>query len=330
MNQYLFALITGVTTGGLSCFAIRGGLLASAIATNPTTRKLTTTNAFFLTKTLAIVLLGGALGLLGDKISLTPTFQGYMQILAGLFMVITALRLLDIHPFLRKFQIAPPKWAFRFARKISKDDTLFAPAFLGFTTVLIPCGITQSMMLLAISSANFFSGALIMGLYTLGTAPVFYGLGIASGALLHKKSFLYLASLVIFAFGATAINTGQVLRGSVHTFQNYYVAAFNPTELSGSGKVAGIKDGVQQARIDVITGGYKSDTTQLKAGVPVSLELVTSNTQGCSRAFTIPSLNYSQVLSATGTEKVEFTPTEKGRLVYTCSMGMYTGYFDVI
>jgi plastocyanin domain-containing protein len=100
--------------------------------------------------------------------------------------------------------------------------------------------------------------------------------------------------------------------------------------LSGGGQVAGIKDGVQHARIDVITGGYKSDTTQLKAGVPVSLQLVTNNTQGCSRAFTIPSLNYSQVLPATGEETIEFTPTEKGRLAYTCSMGMYTGYFDVI
>jgi len=330
MNQYLFALITGLTTGGLSCFAIQGGLLTSAVATNPTTKRITTINAFFIAKIIAITFLGGALGLLGDKISITPKFQGFMQILAGLFMIITALRLLDVHPIFRKAQISPPKWAFRITRKASRDDTLFAPAILGLSTVLIPCGITQSMMILAISSANVFAGALIMATYTLGTAPVFYGLGIASSALLNKKSFVYLASAVIIAFGATAINTGQVLRGSAHTFQNYFIAAFRPNELNSKGEIAGVKDGIQKVTINVVTGGYKSKTKTLKSGVPVELTLITNKTAGCSRAFTIPSLNYSKVLPDTGKETVEFTPTQKGRLVYTCSMGMYTGFFNVI
>ncbi len=32
MNQYLIAFITGLTTGGLSCLAVQGGLLASSLA----------------------------------------------------------------------------------------------------------------------------------------------------------------------------------------------------------------------------------------------------------------------------------------------------------
>src|SRR5512142_806516 len=32
MNQFIVAFITGLTTGGLSCLAVQGGLLASSLA----------------------------------------------------------------------------------------------------------------------------------------------------------------------------------------------------------------------------------------------------------------------------------------------------------
>ena len=32
MNQILLAFVTGLTTGGLSCFAVQGGLLAGILA----------------------------------------------------------------------------------------------------------------------------------------------------------------------------------------------------------------------------------------------------------------------------------------------------------
>lgn len=330
MNQFLLAFVTGVTTGGLSCFAIQGGLLASALTSSNGKNKLVVTNVFFAAKLFAIIVLGALLGLVGEKILITPKFQGYMQILAGVVMLLTAARLAHLHPIFNKFQISPPKWAFRISRQLSKDESVFSALLLGLSTVLIPCGITQSMMILAIGSGSPFAGAMIMGVYTIGTAPVFYALGLATGKFMKHKAFAISAAIVIAYLGLTAINTGQVLRGSVHTFQNYYKAVLNPASLEGSGKVAGTKNGVQDVTINVITGGYKSSAQTLKSGVPVELKLITKNTQGCSRAFTIPSINYSKVLPATGTETVEFTPTEKGRLVYTCSMGMYTGYFDVI
>ncbi len=38
----------------------------------------------------------------------------------------------------------------------------------------------------------------------------------------------------------------------------------------------------------------------------------------------------SKVLPTTGVENVEFTTQEKGTLVWTCGMGMYTGGVEVI
>ncbi|KKR70120.1 MAG: hypothetical protein UU12_C0029G0026, partial [Candidatus Woesebacteria bacterium GW2011_GWA2_40_7b] len=82
--------------------------------------------------------------------------------------------------------------------------------------------------------------------------------------------------------------------------------------------------------IEITNRGYKADVNTLKLGVPVKLVLKTSNVTSCARAFTIPDLNYFKILPGTGIEEIEFTPTKLGNLTYTCSMGMYSGSFNVV
>lgn len=333
MNNISVAFITGLTTGGVSCLAVQGGLLASGMS--QVGRELTRLEkskyigVFLAAKVLAYTLLGFLLGLLGSRIALTPQLQGLMQILAGLFMLATAGRLANIHPIFRYFVIEPPKWAFRLVRSQAKSNSAFANAILGFLTVLIPCGVTQSMMVLAIAAGSPWLGAGIMFAFTLGTSPVFFALGMAIVEILKKKALSYVAALAVFVLGILSLNTGQVLRGSPHTLQNYYAVLFGTVETSASSGTAKIVNGKQRATINVLPGGYKADTQVLKAGVPVVLDLVSNNVRSCARAFTIPSLNISKVLPQTGTETLEFTPTQPGRLAYTCSMGMYTGEFLV-
>jgi len=92
-------------------------------------------------------------------------------------------------------------------------------------TVLIPCGVTQAMMLLSVASGSAIYGGLILAAFVLGTSPVFFALGLASNQILARKSLKYLAATAIFVLGVMSINTGQILRGSVHTLQNYWAAA---------------------------------------------------------------------------------------------------------
>jgi hypothetical protein len=190
------------------------------------------------------------------------------------------------------------------------------------------------MFVYAIASGNALTGAAIMFAYTLGTSPVFFALGVTAAHLMKKKAFNYATAGLILILGLMAINTGQVLRGSSHTFENYKNAIFSPVKKEIEiGEVAGVSnDGFQEVTINVVSGGYVSDVDSIKAGVPTRLKLVTNNTAGCSRAFVIPKLRYQvQVtLPATGEEVVEFTPTETGTLSYNCSMGMYTGRLNVI
>lgn len=331
MNQVLLAFITGLTTGGISCFAVQGGLLASSLSTQKQNAKLGVI-AFLVSKIIAYTLLGALLGLLGSSIIISLKIQGYMQIVAGLFMLATVGKLLDLHPIFRRFIITPPKVVFKLLRKMSLKDEFFAPFLLGFLTILIPCGVTQSIMLLSVASGSMLIGALTLGSFILGTTPVFFGLGIASTEILQRKSLKYIASGIILILALISINTGQILRGSVHNFQNYWLVLTGSLDKQNTtSNVANINSaGKQDVVINVFNSGYQSNVKTLKSGVAVNLKLITNNTRGCSRAFTIPEYNISKVLPETGTTTVEFTPTKKGRLTYTCSMGMYTGYFDVL
>lgn len=325
MDNIWLPLITGLTSGGLSCFAVQGGLLTSALADQETGDvkylKEKSILMFLVAKLIAYTILGALLGAIGSKIVISPTFQAWLQIFVGFYMLATAARLLDLHPIFRYFVITPPKFVLRFMRKISVSDSSLVPFFLGSLTVLIPCGVTQAMMLLAISSGASYMGASIMFFFILGTSPVFFLIGLAATTLLKNKAFAIIASIFILIMGILSINSGQILRGSIHTIQNYWKVISNSNQTQKTGSVVNIK---------VTNRGYESDVNTLKVGVPVTLNLITDSVTSCSLAFLIPSLNISKFLPSTGKTTITFTPTKLGNLTYTCSMGMYSGSFTVV
>ena len=198
----------------------------------------------------------------------------------------------------------------------------------------MPCGVTQAMMVIALSSANPILGALIMFAFVLGTSPLFFALGITVGKLLERKFLTRLAAGIMLIFAIFSLNGGMALTGSIYTLNNFYKAAtMDVGKLIAvrAGEIAGVStDGKQYASIYVKSNGYTANVKKLKIGVPVELTLVTENTKGCTRAFTIPDYNISQVLPESGTKKVEFTPMKTGRLAFVCGMGMYSDSFDVI
>lgn len=331
ISNVWLAFITGLTTGGISCFAVQGGLLASSIAGQKEADQRKSLIGFLISRIIAYTLLGFLLGAIGSSLFISPKTQGVMQIIAGLFMILTAAKLLEIHPIFKRIDITAPKSFFKILRKKSLDKSVFSSSILGFLTVLIPCGVTQAMMLLSIASGSAIWGGLILGGFTLGTTPIFLGMGIAWEKIFKYQALKYIAATIIIFLGITSINTGQTLRGSVHTLKNYWLAATGKLESQrGSTKTARINsEGKQEVKVIVNSKGYSSDTKTLKAGVPVKLIVKSDNVIGCARSFTIPEYNISQVLPQEGETVIEFTPSKKGKLVYTCSMGMFSNFFEV-
>lgn len=347
MNLWVI-FITGLTLGSLTCLAVQGGLLASIIAAREEddleegkSKKHTVfpTLAFLTTKLIAYTILGFILGAFGGAIGISPNVQIIMQFIAGLYMVAVALNLLNVHPIFRYVIIQPPRFLTRMVRNQSKSKDLFAPAFLGAMTIFIPCGTTLAMEALAISSANAFLGATIMFVFILGTSPLFLGVGWLTTILgdNFRERFLRIAALGVLYLGVTSVNGALVASGSPLTLQTIGDAIPIEIDLSGgtaqaaagnsSVKVIG---GIQTADIQVFPNGYSPNNIQVKAGVPVKLNLTPTGGLGCTSVFRIPQLGINKRLTQGETTPVEFTPQAPGKLTWTCSMGMFRGIIDVI
>lgn len=345
MDLWLIFL-TGLTVGGLTCLAVQGGLLASTIAAREEQdfeegsrrrHNVFPVFAFLTTKFIAYVILGFILGAFGSALAISDNARIVMQLLAGAYMIIVALNLLNVHPIFRYAIIQPPRVLMRMVKNTTSSRDIFAPAMLGGLTVFIPCGTTLAMEAFAISSGSPILGALIMATFTLGTTPLFFGLGFLTTKLgdAFRTKFFKLAGVLVMYLGITTFNSSLVLAGSPITLQILRDTIPIYIDLSGGAYASEdssvrIEGGVQVADITVYPTSYNPNRIQVKSGIPVKLNLTPTGGFGCTAAFRIPQLGISQTLAQNQTTPVEFTPQNPGKLTWTCSMGMYYGVIEVI
>lgn len=327
--------ITGLTVGGLTCLAVQGGLLASIITSREgqeiekgvnTRNTIVPTLTFLISKLVAHILLGFMLGAFGGVIGISQTAQIAMQFLAGVYMIAVALNLLNVHPIFRYAIIQPPKFLTRRIKNQSKNKDIFAPAILGAMTIFIPCGTTLAMEALAISSVNALSGATIMGVFVLGTAPLFFGIGWLTSVLgdNFRNKFLKVAAFAVLYLGVTSVNGALVAGGSPLSIQSvvntYTSGGVNNDKIATD----------QNIDINITTSGYSPNYFRVKKGSPVTINLISKDAFSCASAFRIPSFGIERNLQPNETQKVSFTPTNVGKITFTCSMGMYSGIIEVI
>lgn len=340
MNLWVI-FVTGLTVGGLTCLAVQGGLLASVIAAreeeeiekgvnkkNPVFPTL----AFLTTKLIAYTLFGFLLGAFGSAIGINQTTQIIMQLVAGLYMIAIALNLLNIHPIFRYAVIQPPKFLTRRVRNQSKSKDLFAPALLGAITIFIPCGTTLAMEALAISSASPLLGAAIMATFVLGTTPLFFGVGWLTSVMgdNFRVRFLRIAAIAVMYLGITSVNGALVAGGSPVTLQSAASGIQNVLQPKTSEKPYSDSPVTQTAEITVTANGYFPNYIRVKNNSPVTITLTSNDAYSCASAFRIPALGISKNLQANETYTFTFTPEETGKIVFSCSMGMYSGVIEVL
>jgi len=346
MNPYMVAFITGLTTGGLSCLAVQGGLLASSIGrqleqdviaqsakngkvnisiASQRTRRAIPILLFLIAKVISYTLLGFLLGALGSVLSLNSTVRAFLLIAIGIFMIGNALRMLNVHPIFRYFVIEPPASLTRYIRRKSKNDMdFFTPAVLGALTVFIPCGVTQAMMAVALATGSAIEGAAIMFAFTLGTTPVFFAVSLLATELGSRmqKTFMSFVAVVVLIVGLFTINSGLTLMGNPYSFANLFQSEKAAPPSSTTPFVSAEGDLTLAAE----NNGYFPGTLYAAAGVPVLLNIVTDNTTSCARAFVIPALGVETILPRSGVVPIEIPAQDAGTVLrFTCSMGMYTG-----
>lgn len=321
--------------------AVQGGLLAATIAQQEEERlkeKAQSGNAlpiisFLSAKLVAYTILGALLGLLGSTFTLSVTLQAIMQFAVVIFMLGTALNILNVHPIFRYFIIQPPRFITKIVRKETKSKSIFAPAILGAFTVFIPCGTTQAMMALAIASGSPVYGAAILFSFVLGTSPVFFLLSYFAtklGETLQQK-FMKIAAYAIILLAVFNANNALALAGSTITIEslaNKFVCTISYCTTTANAQTT---LATNEATLLIQSTGYSPQSLSVKAGEQVTLHLKNTDGASCAQAFTIPSLGIQKVVPVGSSETITFSaPKQKGQITFMCSMGMYRGVINVI
>ncbi len=353
MPNLFVIFTTGLLVGGLSCLAVQGGLLATAMAQEeeeqlevrekdrekrPTAMPI----IWFLgAKLVAYTILGFLLGLLGSVMQLSITASLVLQFAVIFFMLGTAGNLLNIHPVFRYFVIQPPRFLARRVRNQAKTKSMFTPALLGALTIFIPCGVTQAMMALAISSEKAFSGMAILFAFILGTTPLFFILGYfvtKMGDSMQKK-FYKVAAVAIIFLALYSLNGALALAGAPNFTSvwadlnkpNYFVEQIPASPAGGPdgnyGPSAGpVGETNNNLEITIDSYGYSPQTLYVKAGQPIKLKLTNNNGYSCAQSFVIPSLGLRASVPPGTSQTLEFTaPAKPTQIPFMCSMGMYRG-----
>ena len=337
MSFFIPIFLTGLITGGIGCMAVQGGLLASIIATQQqkehTFKKtLWIVLIFLLGKIIAYTLLGFALGWVGSFFQMTIITRVLLMVAASLFMIVTALNLLQVHPIFRRFALQPPKFLYTLARKESKTLDWFAPLFVGVLTIFLPCGTTQAMMVSALQYGNPLISASILLVFTLGTVPLFvlFGVLIQAASVVFTKYFAPIAAALVIGLAMWNLGNAAALVG----FDVGQITKPMVCQLVYCDEVVGNTQQKQVATttpiITINATSYTIDNPYIKAGSEVKLTVKNVRGGGCIQFFTIPKLNIEKTIAVGEEEILVFTaPKEKGSLPFMCSMGMYRGTFIV-
>jgi sulfite exporter TauE/SafE/copper chaperone CopZ len=214
------SFIIGIVASVSSCLAIVGGLVLSLSAkiSQDNVSDTKTFALFHIGRIGSFALLGGVLGLVGNAIGISFTFTAILGIIASLVMLFLGLNLVGVF---EKNKITLPSGIFNFFRKI--EHKTFTPLIIGFGTFFLPCGFTQSMQVVALSSGSFISGMMIMLAFALGTLPVLLLLSFGGASLAHGKHaplFFKSAGVVVIGLGIFALLAGLVGVGIINPLFN--------------------------------------------------------------------------------------------------------------
>ncbi|WP_433235677.1 urease accessory protein UreH domain-containing protein [Actinomadura nitritigenes] len=322
----------GLLAGGTTCAATQIGLLTGAVGgaagagSGPAgTRPVRQVSVFLAAKLVSHAALGALLGLAGGAVQPGPRVRGALLAAAAAALALFALDLLGFRPVRRLLgrgrEPSPEAGEDEDACHPAPRGRSRRPAVLGAATVLVPCGLTLSAELLAVTSRSALGGMVVMGAFVLGTAPLFGLIGVTVGrtmALLRGRLTALLAVALLAASGWTLLS-GLRLGG-------WLPSGGGPTAAADSARfVRTDAAGTQVVTVWALDQGYRPALLTARARVHTVLVLRTRHTSGHMRVFTIPSRDKDVYLPATGETRVDLGAPAPGRMPFMCASGHFPG-----
>lgn len=345
----LVALMIGLTAGFSTCMALIGGLVlgissrhAEKHPTASPMQKFRPHLFFNLGRILSFIVLGGVIGALGAAFQLQGSLLGLLTIGVGLVMLMLGLQLTDVFPRL-KGSLSLPSGIGKLigikkheGREYSHADSFW----LGTATFFLPCGFTQAMQLFAVSTGSWVSGALIMGLFAVGTAPGLLSIGGLTSVVkgVFAQRFFRVVGVVVVAMALVNFSNGINLLGARNWFAQDSApvssqaeqpapapAGSQPQPAPASNEPAILKTTYTDAN-DIIPSSFTA-----KVGQKTTLEVeVKDDGFGCMSTIMIIGLDEKpQFLKGGTTLKLTFTPKKAGIYTIACAMGVPRGSIKV-
>lgn len=337
-TSLLVVLMVGLLAGVSTCMALVGGLVLGLTAKHAQQHPEATTlqkfrpHVFFNAGRVAgYFVLGGLIGLIGQAFQLSGTLLGMLTIGVGAVMLLLGVQLTQLSPRLSSFGISLPASVSRrlgVRKQHEKEYSHRNAAVVGALTFFLPCGFTQAMQLYAMSTGSFWSGGMIMGVFALGTMPGLLGIGgltaVLKGAVAQR--FFKVAGLAVMGLALFNISNGLNLTGLPVVISAAAQSAGEAAEIQPG---TNAQETVQIVRMEQSGGGYKPNKFTVKVGVPVRWIINSTNPNSCASSIYSQQLGVRRNLKR-GENIIEFTPKEIGQIRFSCSMGMYTGVFNVV
>ena len=209
---FIFGLLTSI-----HCIGMCGGLMLTQCVHNDDCDRHKSKWEIFLPPALynlgrvvSYTVVGAAIGGIGQALSLSGFFKGLIPIIGGLFMVLMALNILGVFPFLRHLQLSAPRGVVKNIRKGEQG-----PFILGLLMGIMPCGPLQMAEMYALTTGSVLWGALSMFVFALGTTPCLLALGFF-GSLMTKRfsrAVVQCGAMVIIVLGVLMVGKGLAVEG---------------------------------------------------------------------------------------------------------------------
>jgi sulfite exporter TauE/SafE len=273
--------------------------------------------------------LGATLGLVGARVSIPTQVLAAMMLTVALVMAVLGARLTELSPRVAGWTVSlPSSWAARLGldTRAGASYSDGRVALLGAATFFLPCGFTQAAQIFALSTGSVPYAAMIMAVFALGTAPGLLTLGGLPELLpaRHRDAALRGLGVLVLAFATLNGAAGLRLSG-VDPLQSLEPAALATTVSDNVDVTAD----VQVLHTTQVTDGYLPVRSVVYAGLPIRWVVDSQDPQSCAIELRAPSVGVSVTL-VKGINTIELPAQQAGRLMFSCSMGMYGGSITVV
>ncbi|MDR2592346.1 MAG: sulfite exporter TauE/SafE family protein [Chitinispirillales bacterium] len=270
--------------------------------------------------------IGAIAGAVGSAITFSINTRGALNLIAGVFMVIMGVGMLDIFPQMRRFIPKMPKFVYRWSGAGASSR---GPLIVGLLNGFLPCGPLQAMQFFALSTGSPLKGGLAMGIFSLGTVPLMFGLGtFGSFAGRASRRVMTAGAVMVAVLGLCMLSQSWNLFGLPSGGMPLAAVPAPPDSGNSPGSLI-TERGHLLVNSTLLPYTYPSITVE--AGRPVRWEIDAKphNINGCNNRIFIREYGIEHEFKP-GKNVIEFTPNRVGKVPYTCWMGMIPGLITVV